>query len=120
MTSGGRPCAAWAGTGSCGAPARLYPAGWRCDDHTPAKRAGRPEAPGPPPPPLGHRLDRPPAANPVPADGSPDQTEDTPMIQAALTTAAADGTFSRCGPAASGPHSPATTRPLRPHRPTVP
>src|SRR5689334_691783 len=70
MTSGGRPCTAWTGTGSCGALARLYPCGWRCADHTPAR----------------HRLDRPPA-DPPPADTSPDQTEDTPMIQAALNAA---------------------------------
>jgi hypothetical protein len=45
MTSGGRPCDAWTGTGSCGAPARLYPAGWRCADHAPARLAGKPEPP---------------------------------------------------------------------------
>jgi hypothetical protein len=48
MTSNGRPCTAWTGTGSCGAPARLYPAGWRCPDHTPARIAGMPEPPSVP------------------------------------------------------------------------
>jgi len=52
MTSNGRACTA--GTGPCGAvPARLYPAGWRCADHTPARLAGKPEPPEVPPPPLG-------------------------------------------------------------------
>ena len=51
MTRGGRPCTAWTGTGPCGtAPARLYPAGWRCDEHTPARSAGRAEPPAIPPP----------------------------------------------------------------------
>ena len=35
MTSAGRGCTAWAVIGLCGAPARLYPAGWRCDEHAP-------------------------------------------------------------------------------------
>lgn len=37
------------GPGPCGAEgARLYPAGWRCDQHSPARMAGRPEPqPGP-------------------------------------------------------------------------
>jgi hypothetical protein len=52
MTSGGHGCTAWAGDGSCGAPARLYPRGWRCADHTPARTAGVPEPPEVPPPPL--------------------------------------------------------------------
>jgi hypothetical protein len=59
MTSNGRACTA--GTGPCGAvPARLYPAGWRCTDHTPARIAGEPEPPGVPFDPV--RLDRGPAA----------------------------------------------------------
>ncbi|MFD8596993.1 hypothetical protein ACFV1L_18525 [Kitasatospora sp. NPDC059646] len=33
------------GTVPCGAPARLYPCGWRCPAHTPAAVAGVPEAP---------------------------------------------------------------------------
>jgi hypothetical protein len=54
MTRGGRPCTAQAGTGLCGAaPARLYPAGWRCDEHTPARAAGRADPPAAPPPPTG-------------------------------------------------------------------
>jgi hypothetical protein len=40
----GRACDAWTGDRACGAaPAHLYPAGWRCDAHTPAALAGRPE-----------------------------------------------------------------------------
>src|ERR1700733_14287500 len=35
MTSAGHGCTSWAGDGPCGAPARLYPAGWRCDEHAP-------------------------------------------------------------------------------------
>jgi hypothetical protein len=31
----------------CGAEARLYAAGWRCVQHTPAALASRPEAPEP-------------------------------------------------------------------------
>jgi hypothetical protein len=39
-----RPCTGHGPAGPCGAtPARLYPAGWRCADHTPAALAGRPE-----------------------------------------------------------------------------
>ena len=30
-------------------PARLYPAGWACPQHTPAASAGRPEPPTPDP-----------------------------------------------------------------------
>lgn len=34
----------------CGCwPAKLYPAGWRCEDCTPARCAGRPEPPTPDP-----------------------------------------------------------------------
>lgn len=34
----------------CGVqPAKLYPAGWRCEDCTPARCAGRPEPPTPDP-----------------------------------------------------------------------
>lgn len=29
------------------APAQLYACGWRCPEHTPAREAGRDEAPGP-------------------------------------------------------------------------
>lgn len=29
----------------CGQPARLYPCGARCADHTPARAAGNPEPP---------------------------------------------------------------------------
>ncbi|MFE9737314.1 hypothetical protein [Streptomyces sp. NPDC006477] len=47
---------------------RLYPAGWRCDRHTPAALAGRPEAPpGPGWPPgsyLNARKPEPPATAP--------------------------------------------------------
>lgn len=35
MTSAGHGCTARAVTGPCGAPARPYPAGWRCDAHAP-------------------------------------------------------------------------------------
>lgn len=35
-----------AGVVPCGAPARLFAAGWRCVRHSPAAVAGRPEAPG--------------------------------------------------------------------------
>jgi bifunctional DNA primase/polymerase-like protein len=37
MTGAGHPCTAWPGNGLCGAPARLYPAGWRCDEHAPGR-----------------------------------------------------------------------------------
>lgn len=36
------------GNPPCGAPARLFPCGWRCPIHTPAALAGRPEAPAGP------------------------------------------------------------------------
>lgn len=45
MTGGGRGCGAHTGNGHCGAPARLYPAGWRCPGHSPARLAGRDEPP---------------------------------------------------------------------------
>ena len=45
MTGTGRACTHHDGAaGTCGAvPARLYPAGWRCDAHTPAALTGLPE-----------------------------------------------------------------------------
>jgi hypothetical protein len=47
--TGGRTCGGQSGTGTCGAaPAGLYPAGWRCADHAPARLAGIPEPPGVP------------------------------------------------------------------------
>lgn len=38
--------------------ARLYPCGWRCDRHTPAAMAGRPETPPGPGWPAGSYLNR--------------------------------------------------------------
>lgn len=43
-----KPYRCGTGPGPCGAPARLYPGGWRCPAHTPAAEAGHPEPePGP-------------------------------------------------------------------------
>jgi hypothetical protein len=46
-TAPGKPCTGYGPDGPCGAtPARLYPAGWRCDEHNPATLAGRAEPGG--------------------------------------------------------------------------
>jgi Bifunctional DNA primase/polymerase, N-terminal len=45
VSTGARhPCTGYGPNGPCGAtPARLYPAGWRCADHSPASAAERPK-----------------------------------------------------------------------------
>jgi hypothetical protein len=37
------PYVCGAGRTKCGRPARLYAAGWRCAEHTPARQAGEDE-----------------------------------------------------------------------------
>lgn len=47
-TTHGQSCGSMAGPSICGRhPARLYTCGWRCDEHSPARVAGRPD-PSPP------------------------------------------------------------------------
>jgi hypothetical protein len=88
MSGGGRPCGGWTGAGPCGAvPARLYPAGWRCADHTPARLAGQPEPPDIPPPPLGARPGWRPPLSPDARRRAQDERR-TSMLDAALATAA--------------------------------
>ncbi|RPE27215.1 hypothetical protein EDD38_7490 [Kitasatospora cineracea] len=41
-------CRQWLTTRHCGRPARLYPAGWRCPQHSPATQAGTEEPPSTP------------------------------------------------------------------------
>jgi Bifunctional DNA primase/polymerase, N-terminal len=88
MTSGGRPCGGWTGESACGAtPARLYPAGWRCADHTPARLAGQPEPPAIPPPPVGTAPDgRPPLTRHALKQAQDERR--TRMLDAALGAAA--------------------------------
>ena len=105
MTSGAHGCTAWAVTGSCGAPARLYPAGWRCNEHTPARAAGRDGPPAIPPPPTGTA-----------------STERSPyMLTAALEAAAYGWHVFPLRPGTKRPAFPEPRRsPLRPGRPAVP
>jgi Bifunctional DNA primase/polymerase, N-terminal len=88
MTGGGRPCGGWTGNSTCGAsPARLYPAGWRCADHTPARLAGQPEPPAIPPPPIGAAAHgRPPLTRPALKQAQDERR--TRMLDAALEAAA--------------------------------
>jgi hypothetical protein len=87
MTSAGHGCTSWAGDGSCGAPARLYPCGWRCADHTPARMAGVPEPPEVPPPPLStaSTTSGPPLTRAALKPASDDRSDR--MMQAALDAA---------------------------------